>query len=79
MNAIWIIILYEKSTTPSITSMEQGFRMATVKTDDEAELYYEFHENSRANDTLILSTADALILRIGAINSMNSPKTIEFF
>ena len=53
MNAIWIIILYEKSTIASITSMEQGFRMATVKTDDEAELYYEFHENSRANDTLI--------------------------
>jgi len=53
MNAIWIIILYEKSTIASITSMEQGFRMATVKTDDGAELYYEFHENSRANDTLI--------------------------
>ena len=53
MNAIWIIILYEKLTIASVTSMEQGFRMATVKTDDEAELYYEFHENSRANDTLI--------------------------
>ena len=27
--------------------------MAIIKTDDGAELYYEFHENNKANDTLI--------------------------